>query len=316
MNSPELLGPRCFLGCPVDAEILETLTVSELLTVWRLTGVRFSDESLGTLMSVELVHLYRCPACGFQFFDPRLAGDDRFYSELHAQMAGYYAPARPENERNAQFAQAQGFQTVLDVGCGTGFALDAARRRGLQTFGLELTASAAEEARSRGHTVFSVLLHELDSKWEGRFDLISFNQVLEHVPDPIGLIKQCVRLLSPHGVITIAVPNAEGVLRWHPWMALNWPPHHISRWRQRDLQTLSERCDMTVVKSGGNHLLGGELEGTLLANREHCLALGKDHRGASPAIIKLLAFLYRKTGMKHVFRSQGHSTFCFLQRKS
>ena len=289
--------------------------MEELLTIWKIVGMRFANESLGGLDSVENVHLFRCQKCGFQFFDPKLAGNEHFYSELHARMPGYYSPARPENERNARFAQERGFRNILDVGCGTGFALDAARALGLQTFGIELNPGAAEEARSRGHKVFSCLLQDLDSRWFATFDLISLNQLLEHVPDPVTLVRDCVRLLSPEGVIAIAVPNSEGILRFHPWMALNWPPHHLSRWRRRDLNRLSQKCELKVVKSGGNQLLGSEIEETLLANREHCLTLGKGYRGPGAAIIKLSSFVYRKTGMKHLFRSQGHSIFCFLRRK-
>ena len=309
------LTPACFLCRSPDAEIVETLSLEELLTIWRLVGMRFANESLGGLHGIENLHLFRCQKCGFQFFDPKFAGDEHFYSELHAQMPGYYSPARPENERNARFAQERGFRNILDVGCGTGFALDAARARGLQTFGIELNPSAAEQARSRGHTVFSCLLQELDSRWYGAFDLISLNQLLEHVPDPVALVKDCVRFLSPNGVIAIAAPNSEGILRFHPWMALNWPPHHLSRWRRRDFHSLSKKCGLDVIKSGGNQLLGSELEGIFLANREHCLALNKRYRGPSAVVIKLLSFVYRKTGMKYLFHSQGHSIFCFLKRK-
>jgi len=316
MTQCQVSTPKCFLGCASQSRVVQTLTREELLTVWRLTGVAFSYEALGKLITVAQVHLYACSGCGFEFFDPRLAGGDQFYSELHKKLPGYYAPARPENERNARFAQEHKFGTILDLGCGTGLALDVARKRGLETFGLEFNHSAAEEARSRGHTVFAIPIQELDSRWDGYFDLISLNQLLEHVPDPISLIKNCIRLLSPRGVIAIAVPGAEGVLRWHPWMALNWPPHHVSRWRRKDLQLLSERCGLTVARSGGNQLLGSELEETLFANRSHWLALGKMYRGPNPAVIKILGFLYRKTGMKYIFRSQGHSIFSFLKRKT
>ncbi len=316
MSRSKLSRPACLLGCSATTEILQTLNKEDILTVWRLAGVVLSTKALGELARVEEVHLYRCEGCGFQFFDPQLAGEDCFYVELDTQMPGYYSPARPENERNARFAQEHGLHTILDVGCGTGFALDVARQRGLKTFGLEFNPGAAEETRSKGHTVLSVRLEEIDLEWNGRFDLISFNQLLEHVPDPVELINSCVRLLSDRGVIAIAVPSAEGVLRWHPWMALNWPPHHVSRWRRKDLETLSERCGLTVVRSGGNQLLGSEIESTLLNHREHCRALHKNYNGLSPAIIALVAFLYRKTGMKYVFRSQGHSIFAFLQRKS
>src|SRR2546423_913325 len=275
MSSSSFAAPPCLLCGSINPKIRRTLNMKELAIIWRLAGINLTDNNLGSLAGAGEVHLYQCQHCEFQFFDPQLAGDDRFYSELHAHIPGYYAPDRPENERNARFAQGHKFRNILDIGCGTGLALEIARQRGLETFGLEFNHAAAEEARSRGHTVFEIPIQEIDSKWNGYFDLISLNQILEHVPDPVALIKSCIPLLSSHGIIAIAVPSAEGVLKLHPWMALNWPPHHISRWRRKDLRVLRQRCELSILKSGGNQLLGSELENVLLANREHCLALGK-----------------------------------------
>jgi len=99
------------------------------------------------------------------------------------------------------FAIRQGYRTILDLGCGSGFALDAAKRAGLETYGIELSHTAATAAAQRGHIIFPVLLEDMDPVWEGKFDLISLNQLLEHVPDPAGLIRQCIRFLSPRGAI-------------------------------------------------------------------------------------------------------------------
>lgn len=311
--NPGPLRPPCFLCRATEPEIHQSLTVEEILTVWRLAGLEFDADIFGKLATVGSIHLYRCRKCAFKFYDPALAGSDRFYRELQDLIPGYYSPSRPENERNAHFAGKHGFRTILDIGCGTGSALDAAREQGLQTYGIELNPNAAAETRSLGHTVFSVLIHELDSQWTGRFDMISLNQVLEHVPDPVALVTDCVRLLSARGVIAIAVPSSTGILRWHPWMALNWPPHHLSRWRRQDFVTLADRCQLHVLKSGGNPLLGSELEETLLANHRHCLALGKSSTEMTPSFIRGISFCYRKAGLKFLFRAQGHSIYCFLK---
>lgn len=315
MSSSSFAAPSCLLCGSINPQIRQTLTMKELAIIWRLAGIHLTDSNLENLARAGEVHLYQCQRCEFEFFDPRLAGPDRFYGELHAHIPGYYAPDRPENERNARFAQEHKFRNILDIGCGTGLALDVARQRGLETFGVEFNHAAAEEARSRGHTVFEIPIQEIDSKWNGYFDLISLNQILEHVPDPVALIKSCIPLLTSHGVIAIAVPSSEGIVRYDPWMPLNWPPHHISRWRRTDLSSLSTRCGLVIVASGGDQLLGRDMEKILLANREHCLVLGKPYRGPSTAVIRLLGFIYRKTGMKYFFRSQGHSIFCFLKRK-
>lgn len=316
MTRSPSLTPKCLLGCSAEIEILRTLSAKDILTGWNSGSVTFSDEALGEFARTEKIHLYRCRECGFQFFDPKLAAGSSFYGELEAQYSDYYAPARPENERNARFAQRHGLRRILDVGCGTGFALDVAHARGLETYGIEFNPTAAAKAQSRGHTVFSVSIEEMDSKWRGYFDLISLNQVLEHVSDPVILIRNCISLLSPKGVIAIAVPSSEGALRLNPFLPASWPPHHISIWRQQDFATLSQRCGLEIIETGGNQLLGSELELNLLMNRELCLAMGKTYTGPGSRLIKLLALLYRKTGMKFLFRSQGHSIFCFARRKS
>ena len=261
-----------------------------------------------------MIHLYECRECGFQFFNPKLAGDGEFYEHVQAQGTGYYAPNRPENERNVGFAIEHGYQSILDVGCGIGFALDAAKRAGLKTYGVELNPTAAAAAAERGHTIFPVLLENLAPEWEGKFDLISLNQVLEHVPDPVSIVRQCVRFLSPNGVVAIAVPSASGVLRFDPWLPANWPPHHVSRWKIRNFHTLAEETHLRVVKTGGNQLLGSEFQNILLENYRLCRTLQKPYRGLPPFLIKWLGFIYRKTGMKYIFKSQGHSIYCYLGR--
>jgi SAM-dependent methyltransferase len=143
----------------------------------------------------------------------------------------------------------------------------------LKTHGLELIRTAAAAAAERGHTVLPVLLEDLGREWEGKFDIISLNQVLEHVPDPIGLVRQCVRFLSPQGAVAIAVPSVTGVLRFAPWLPGNWPPHHISRWRIKDFHTLAEKTNLRVSKTGGDQLLGSELQKILLEHRRNCQTL-------------------------------------------
>jgi SAM-dependent methyltransferase len=201
---------------------------------------------------------------------------------------------------------------MLDLGCGSGIALDVAKRLGLETFGIELSATAAAAAAQRGHTIFPVLLEEMESIWEGKFDLISLNQLLEHVPDPVGLIRQSVRFLSPHGAIAIAVPGANGILQFTPWLESNWPPHHLSRWRRKDFNELARRTGLRVIKSGSDQLLGSTLKQILLGHRQRCRLLHKSYRGLPPALIDLMSLMYRKTGSKYVFPLRGLSIYCYL----
>src|SRR6267378_2305006 len=134
------------------------------------------------------LELRECSACSFQFFDPSLAGGEAFYQQL--DDPDYYTSDRPEFERTVEFARANGLRRVLDIGCGRGDFLDLAKKAGLETYGLELNRDAAAMARSKGHQIFSRLLHELDHAQTGGFDLLTLFQVLEHVPQPAVLMKQ------------------------------------------------------------------------------------------------------------------------------
>jgi len=313
-STPNSRMPACLLCSAHDIFVRHSLSAENIIACWLQDGRPLPPSSVQLLQKEGMIHLYECRECGFQFFNPKLAGGEEFYDGLHANRSDYYAPDRPENQRNASFAVEHGYQSLLDVGCGVGFALDAAKRAGLKTYGIELSRGALATASEKGHTVFPVLLENLAREWEGKFDLISLNQVLEHVPDPADLVRQCVKFLSPRGAIAIAVPSATGVLRFAPWLPANWPPHHISRWRRTDFVTLANRTNLRVLKTGGNRLLGLELESVLLEHRRNCATLEKPRRGLPPSLIKLVGFVYRKTGMKYIFRSQGHSIYCYLTR--
>jgi 2-polyprenyl-3-methyl-5-hydroxy-6-metoxy-1,4-benzoquinol methylase len=300
----------CLLCGSKRFAVVQSLSAQDVLKSWQ--GCHFSASVTTPFLKEGMIHLYRCLQCGFQFFNPKLAGQAEFYEQIHANNSEYYADNRPENERNVQLAVRRHYRTILDVGCGPGFALDAARRAGLATYGIELSRTAAAAAAQKGHTIFPLLLEDMDPVWEGKFDLISLNQVLEHVPDPAGLVRQCIRFLAPKGAIAIAVPGAEGVLRFDPWLQANWPPHHVSRWRIKDFQTLAKQTRLVVLETGGNRLFGRDLEMTLLSHRQNCLRLQKPYKGLPPLAIKTLCFFYRKAGLKFVFNSQGHSIYCHL----
>lgn len=308
-----LFLPNCLLCGSNCCATRQSLSAEEILKCWTLAGQAFEICVTKPLLDEGVIHLFECLNCGFQFFNPRLAGGAAFYDHLHRNLPGYYAPERPENERNTRFAVRHGYRTILDVGCGSGFALDNAKRAGLQTFGVELSREAAEAATNRGHQIFPMLLEHMEKAWEQKFDVISLNQVLEHVPDPVSLVKQCIRFLSQRGVIAIAVPSALGVLRLSPWQETEWPPHHISRWRVRDFHTLADLARLRVVQTGGDRLLGSVLEAVLLGHRRRCQLLEKPYRGLPPFLIKALSFAHRKTGMKFMIR-RGLSIYCFLRR--
>jgi SAM-dependent methyltransferase len=241
-----------------------------------------------------------------------LNGNETFYRELEHE--DYFVQNRPEFHRTLRLARQHRLRRVLDVGCGSGIFLDLARQSGRETCGLELNSAAAAKARAKGHEVFDCMLHELSrGDVAGGFDLITFFQVIEHVPQPVTLLRQAAALLNPEGRISVAVPSAKGVLRLVPFDPHQWPPHHMSRWRSRDLKQLACAAELKTVESGGDLLLGSELTHFWRIHNLLAPALGRAERPGGRFLFPAFVWLYRRTGMKFVAPHWGSSIYACFQ---
>lgn len=119
------------------------------------------------------------------------------------------------NERSdiAPFIPASA-RSALDVGCGPGgFASTLRATLGPQAriLGIDAVASSVAAARERGafdEVVQGYFPHALADR-EERFDLISFNDVLEHIVDPWETLRQTTAYLTPGGRVLAAIPNIQ-----------------------------------------------------------------------------------------------------------
>jgi 2-polyprenyl-3-methyl-5-hydroxy-6-metoxy-1,4-benzoquinol methylase len=162
-------------------------------------------------------NLCRCEDCGYVFDSPRPTATEvaRFYS----RPAKYDSWLKEERGRDGLWRRrlnkllpykAEG--SLLDVGAGIGQFLHHAQPFFTQVAGTEVSESAIRIAREKyGINLFAGQIEELDLPL-GSFDNITLFHVLEHVSDPMRLIRRCCELLRPRGVLAIAVPN--DVLAW------------------------------------------------------------------------------------------------------
>jgi SAM-dependent methyltransferase len=303
----------CLLCSSLHLENSAQLSGREIHSLWRELGKEFPPEALPGIEEDSNLILWRCADCSFEFFDPALAGNSLFYQCL--ESGEYYTPSRPEFERTVRMAARAGLTNVLDVGCGAGDFLDLARTAGLRTFGLELNPIAAAKARAKGHEIFDRLLPELPADaCPGGFALITLCQVLEHVPDPVGILKQAAARLKLGGYVSIAVPSKSGYYRFLPWDPHQWPPHHISRWCLQDFKTLSRQTGLRLVESGGDILLGSAIEHTLRLRQRLDSTLDKRPRTRAGLWPGFVSWIYRKSGMKFIAPRWGASIYVYFQK--
>ncbi len=102
--------------------------------------------------------------------------------------------------------------TLLDVGAATGIFMHLARERGWRPIGVELCETRAQEAMKEFDLDIRVGTFEQQSFDGVHFDGMSMLDVVEHVPDPLAMLRRAHALLRPGGAVFIAVPNQQCLL--------------------------------------------------------------------------------------------------------
>lgn len=117
---------------------------------------------------------------------------------------------------------------VLDVGCGNGGFLMIAQQAGWMVEGVDPDDAAVEACRKRGLNVHAGSAEDLRTQ-SAAYDLITLSHVIEHVHDPVALLRKLAALLKPDGQLWIDTPNLQslGAQRFgRNWRDLD-PPRHL-----------------------------------------------------------------------------------------
>lgn len=164
---------------------------------------------------------YQCRDCGliFQSADDNQTANPQFYAETYRQI--YQSSAEPTakdlwvQEHRAlslvsilQTLRINPPERILDIGASTGVLLETFRGTfGGEVIGVEPGDAYRVHAEERGITMFSSIENLIESN-PPRFDLVSMIHVLEHLPDPVGMLKTIrTALLQESGILLLEVPN-------------------------------------------------------------------------------------------------------------
>jgi SAM-dependent methyltransferase len=125
---------------------------------------------------------------------------------------------------------------ILDAGCGSGRNMIELARRGTVT-GVELSATSVSLARGRelGEVIEGSVL-EMPFERDA-FDLAVSLDVIEHLSDDLGALRELRRVVAPGGALLVTVP-AYGWL----WSGHDEINHHHRRYTRRSLQRVAEEA--------------------------------------------------------------------------
>lgn len=185
---------------------------------------------------------------------------DRYYQTEQSNYRRSY-PAAERKYFNLKIAQraalvdklrgGHGAGSMLDVGCGEGFALAWFRERGWAVEGIDHSIAGLEamhpdllESVEAGD-LFGLLDARIASA--ARYDLVWLTNVLEHVVDPVKLLRTLRNLVAPQGVLVVTVPNdgsayqeallENGDVSERFWIAL---PDHLAYFTYDSLKRTAE----------------------------------------------------------------------------
>jgi SAM-dependent methyltransferase len=132
---------------------------------------------------------------------------------------------------------------MLDAGCGSGRNMVELARRGPVT-GIELSDTSIDLAREReaGEVIAgSVLEMPFES---GRFQLAVCLDVIEHLEDDLGALRELRRVVAPGGSLLVTVPAYQWL-----WSGHDEVNHHHRRYTQRSLRRVAEQAGWQQVRS-------------------------------------------------------------------
>lgn len=182
----------------------------------RATSIATRCVVCGSTIRPQIVSwTYRCESCGTwsSALQPAINEQTPEVIDHEARVAGL-RELRRENFRTVldQIEAKRGLdgKRLLDVGCSDGWFLKDAAERGAEAVGLEPDEAIALHAQSRGLEVRLGLFPKALDPSE-RFDVITFNDVLEHLPDVRGALTACFAHLSPGGLLSVNIPTSDGL---------------------------------------------------------------------------------------------------------
>jgi len=193
--------------------------------------------------------LRECTVCALQLWDPPMPADSSWYDASDHYLAMPIVDWLGWYHRWAIEHLPKDVGSLLDVGCADGRFVHAVAGKGIDARGVDHSMRLVEMGNARyGEARLSrSSIEELDAEG-ARFDAVTLFEVIEHVPDPLAVLRAAARLVRPGGVLIVSTPNRLG--RPHPPASLDRPPHHLTRWSPGALRFAVDRAGLRLLDLG------------------------------------------------------------------
>jgi SAM-dependent methyltransferase len=229
VDSPSAIQTRMHASCPICAG-------TELKDLWKVNGYAIA----------------RCRKCSLVFVLDRVTAEelqehyavpDGSYDESNTDCLTYYY----EILRGLIESRCPQRGRILDIGCSGGWFLDV--MKGWECHGTEVSAAYTKIASERfGDRIVTGLFEDYPRR-ENYFDVITLQDVFDHLRDPQAVLNKCNLMLKPGGLIVIKVHNIECLyakVAGSRFYAVQ-PPGHLFYYSKKTLELILGKTGFQTV---------------------------------------------------------------------
>lgn len=215
-----------------------------------------SSDKLKKLEEYQKYYLCQCAACGFVFTE-RIPTTEELINHYKGYGRNDYLSPITIKRYHELLDEMEIYKktgNLLDVGCGIGYFLEEAKKRGWNVYGTEYTDQAISICESKGINMKQGKLNPED--FDGlQFDVICSFEVIEHINNPKEELANFYSLLRKGGLVYITTPNFNSLLRYRLKADYNviCYPEHLSYYTPKTLSLAFKNAGFTpkMIKATG-----------------------------------------------------------------
>ena len=216
--------------------------------------------------------IIQCGKCSFYYIHPKIELNQNDWNELYKDdyfvnkhksewLEKLNTKERTDRVKLIKKNLLSNNGNFLDIGCGEGFVLNEALAQGFIPFGLDIANNLHDSVDTgRGVNFFEGNIFDANYN-ENYFSAIYMDSVLEHVDDPISILKEIYRVLKPDGIGFLIVPNEDSLINDTKQLLYKLmlrqdeygrikplvPPYHINGFNPKSLNFSIESVGLRMI---------------------------------------------------------------------
>ena len=206
--------------------------------------------------------IFECLGCTLQFVYPIQSGSLDYYQNHYVETAQAiqagdihpgFAYLIGQIDQTIQYFLKPDQKSVIDIGCGSGYVLSELKKRGFDVLGIDFNPDAIRIAQEHFHLNAQVGRIEDLVALDSKFDFALLVHVLEHVEDPLSLLRNIRQVLAPNGILLVDLPNRDRFairrsLTRGEMEPGEYPPHHLTFWSTASLVRALQLTGYSVIE--------------------------------------------------------------------